>query len=370
MNVAVKKTLKITGWTLGALVGLIFLILVGYVTYLSCTYYRIEDFQSIETTNNKTVNLALNNEYKISTYNIGFGAYTPEFDFFMDSGEMLDGKKVQGKGSRAKNKQTVLDNTNGAIQEIQRLDTDFAFFQEVDTKSDRSHFVNQYKMLQNSFTEYSSSFASNFHSGFLFYPLTNPHGSVNSGIATFSKYKVDESVRRSFPIDNGFFSKFFDLDRCFQINRLSISETDKELVLINLHLSAYDEGGKIRALQLSMLKEILLEEYEKGNYVIAGGDWNHDIAESLHTFDTKQKVPKWVHQMKHEDIPEGFSFQTTKDVPTCRSTDMPYKEGINYTAVLDGFLVSNNITLSSVENINTNFLFSDHNPVQMSFILN
>lgn len=369
MNV-LKKTLKISAWTLASFVGLIFLILIGYVSYLTCTYYRIDDFQNIEITSNKADQVTLNQEYKITTYNIGFGAYSQDFDFFMDSGEMLDGKKVQGHGSRAKDKQTVLDNTNGAIQEIQKLNSDFSFFQEVDTKADRSHFVNQYEMLQNAFTDYSSSIAMNFHSGYLFYPLTNPHGSVDAGIATFSKYKIDESVRRSFPIDNGFFSKFFDLDRCFQINRLSIEGSEKQLVLINLHMSAYDAGGKIRALQLAMLNEVLLEEYSQGNYVIAGGDWNHDIANSLNTFETQQKVPAWVHQIKTEDIPEGFSFKTNTANPTCRSTDMPYTEGINYTAVLDGFIVSDNVSVNTVENINTNFMFSDHNPVQLSFILN
>ena len=287
-----KKTLKITGITLASLIGLVVLILVGYVIYLSCTYYRIEDNQLIEVTNNKTTQISLNEEYKITTYNIGFGAYSHDFDFFMDSGEMLDGTKVSGSGSRAKDKQTVLDNINGAIEEILKLNSDFSFFQEVDLKANRSHFVNQYEMIQQKFADYSSSIAMNFHSGFLFYPLFNPHGSVDAGISTLSKYQITESTRRSFPIDEGFFSKFFDLDRCFQVNRLNIAGSNKQLVLINLHMSAYDEGGIIRAKQLEMLNAVMSEEYAKGNYVIAGGDWNHDIANSLNTFKTQQKVDR------------------------------------------------------------------------------
>ena len=368
MNPTLKKTLKIICLTLLSLVGLILLILVGYVIYLSATYYRIDDNQTLDVTNNQTAQISLNEDYSITTYNIGFGAYTQDFDFFMDTGEMLDGTKTSGSGSRAKDKQTVLDNTNGALQTILQQETDFAFFQEVDTKADRSFFVNQYEMLQDAFTNYSSVFASNFHSGFLFYPLTNPHGAVNAGIATFSKYEISESVRRSFPIDNGFFTKFFDLDRCFQVNRLNIQGSDKQLVLINLHMSAYDEGGKIRALQLEMLKNVLSEEYAKGNYVIAGGDWNHDIANSLNTFETQQKVPEWVAQINEEDLPEGFSFATSTNAPTCRSTDMPYEIGVNYSVVIDGFIVSDNVT-ASVVNIDTDFMYSDHNPVKMTFSL-
>ena len=369
MSPTLKKSLKITAITLSSIIGAIVLILLGYIIYLSCTYYRIKDNLPLEITNNQTSLVQIGEDYTISTYNIGFGAYTQDFSFFMDSGEMLDGTKTQGSGSKAKNKQTVLDNTNGAISTISTLNTDFAFFQEVDTNSDRSYHVNQYKMIEENFSNYASVFASNFHSGYLFYPITDPHGTVNSGIATFSKYAIEESVRRSFPVDNGFINKFFDLDRCFVVNRLNIEGSTKQLVLINLHMSAYDEGGKIRALQLEMLKTVLLEEYEKGNYVIAGGDWNHDIANSLNTFETQQKVPEWVAQLSQEDLPEGFNFASSLNAPTCRSTDMAYEKGVNFSVVIDGFIVSENVDVSFVENIDTDFLYSDHNPVQMTFSL-
>ena len=49
--------------------------------------------------------------------------------------------------------------------------------------------------------------------------------------------------------------------------------TDKELVLLNLHLEAYDSGaGKIA--QTKMLIELMKKVYESGDYVIAGGDFN------------------------------------------------------------------------------------------------
>ena len=60
------------------------------------------------------------------------------------------------------------------------------------------------------------------------------------------------------------------------VNRVKTTN-NKELVLINLHMSAYDKGGEFRQKQLNMLEEVLQDEYKKGNYVIAGGDWNHVI---------------------------------------------------------------------------------------------
>ena len=74
----------------------------------------------------------MSTEYSISTYNIGFGAYTHDFSFFMDSGETLDGEKVTGKDSVAASKDIVIENTTGAVNTIKDKAVDFAFFQEVD----------------------------------------------------------------------------------------------------------------------------------------------------------------------------------------------------------------------------------------------
>lgn len=60
----------------------------GYAAYVLLTYHRIPDGKEtgIE---KKAENHVLKEEqsYTISSYNIGFGAYTPEFTFFMDGGK-------------------------------------------------------------------------------------------------------------------------------------------------------------------------------------------------------------------------------------------------------------------------------------------
>lgn len=375
MTQKAKKVLKTIFITLTCIIMVLVLLVGGYVVYLSCQYYRIDDNLAIATANNTDKSLTLGTQYKITTYNIGFGAYTQDFSFFMDTGVMKNtGQKTQGTGSRAKSKDSVIYCTENASQIIADENPDFMFFQEVDTSAHRSHFVNQYEMLTEKFSSYGTNFASNFHSGYLFYPLTNPHGTVNAGIATYSKYKINSTVRRSFPIDESFPTKFFDLDRCFTVNKLPIENSDKYLVLINLHMSAYDAGGVYRAKQLKMLTEYMAEEYKLGNYIIAGGDWNHDIANSKNYFPTDEEVPEWVGVINEEDLPTGFTFSSAKNVATCRSTDIKYtkKEDntlVNYSVVLDGFLISDNITATTT-NIDTDFKYSDHNPAMMTFTLN
>lgn len=367
-----KKAFKITAITLATMLGAVILLVCGYLIYVSCQYYRIEDNLELEINNNQNCSISTNTNYTITTYNIGFGAYNHEFSFFMDSGKMLDGKKVTGKNSKAHSKQVVLNNTNGVVNIAKELNSDFYLFQEVDTKGDRSHYVNQLDMLKSISDDYGYTYAINFHSAYLAYPFNDPHGANTAGVATFSKYKIEQSTRISYPVDNSFPNKFFDLDRCFSINRVKVNN-DKDLVIINSHMSAYDKGGKIRQKQLACLNAILTREYEKGNYVIAGGDFNHDIANSINLFPTQQYVPEWVFQLTQEDLADHFRFASSTDDATCRSTDIPYTKGVNYSAVLDGYIISDNVEITNITNLvngnSVDFQYSDHNPATLTFKL-
>ena len=55
-------------------------------------------------------------------------------------------------------------------------------------------------------------------------------------------------------------------------------------------------------------------------------------------------------------------------VPTCRAAEIPYEKGVNFVTVVDGFLVSANVE-ATAENIDTDFAYSDHNPVLLRFTL-
>ncbi len=365
-----QKFLKFFAKGILSIILIAALLLAGYVFYMSINYYRIKDFQVIEAFNQQSEVLELSKEYTALTYNIGFGAYNHDFSFFMDEGMMDDGTKVVGTGSIAKSKEIVIENTNGAMTVANSKNADFYLFQEVDTKATRSHNVNQHEMLKNMFSNHISVYAQNFHSSYLMLPLHEPHGIVNSGLLTFSRYKVNESIRRSYPVDDSFPTKFFDLDRCFLVSRLPVAN-GKELLIINSHMSAYDKGGLVREKQLELLYSFIKEEYEKGNYVIVGGDFNHDIAGMIDGFESKQRIPEWVFPLDVKNLAEGFSIakaENYKEVATCRSTDMSYTKGVNYIAILDGFIISNNIE-AIAENIDANFEFSDHNPVLLKFKL-
>ena len=354
--------------------GILLLCLVciaGYVIYMQANYYRIEDHAPLEAENNQEKTLKLEEMYTAVTYNIGFGAYGPEYSFFMDTGEMQDGTLTAGKYGKAISKASVKANTKGAAGELEKLDADFMLLQEVDVDADRSYHINQKEELIERFSDYGNVFANNFHSAYLFYPFSDPHGAVEAGLLNFSRYKIAEAKRRSYPVDDSFVTKFTDLDRCFAVMRLPV-EGGKELALINSHMSAYDEGGRIRAQQLELLNSVMEEEYQAGNYVIVGGDFNHALGEAVaEGFPTEQKFPAWVSILTQEEMAEGVAIQQAEnelDVPTCRGADLPYTKGVNFTTVVDGFLVSDNVK-ATAENIDTDFGYSDHNPVLLRFEL-
>lgn len=365
-----KRNLKRLGIALGVLLGAAVLAVGGYVLYMVLQYDRIPDHQPLTVENPQTAQLCRGQAYTAATYNIGFGAYDPDFSFFMDTGTMKDGTPVQGEHGRAQSDQIVLKDTQGAIDTLQGLGPDFCLLQEVDTDATRSFHIDQSQMVRQAFPQYGAVFASNFHSAYLAYPFHEMHGSVQAGLLTLSRYAVAQAERRSYPVDESFPTKFFDLDRCFSIQRLSVAGGG-ELVLINSHMSAYDEGGTVRAAQLELLGGVLREEREKGNYVIVGGDFNHALCGTVQAFASGQQIPAWVFEFSDSDLPEGFHVveaENLTEVPTCRSSDMPYTPGVNYTAVLDGFIVSDNLT-ATARNVDTGFAYSDHNPVLLTFVL-
>lgn len=343
----------------------------GYVIYMQMNYYRIEDHTALTVENNQERILKTGETYTAVTYNIGFGAYSPDYSFFMDTGEMEDGTQTAGKYGKAVSRESVETNTEGAAQELEKLNADFMLLQEVDVDADRSYHINQKAELTGRFSDYGNVFANNFHSAYLFYPFSDPHGAVEAGLLNFSLYEIGEAERRSYPVDNSFVTKFTDLDRCFAVMRLPV-EGGKELVLVNSHMSAYDEGGTIRARQLELLNSVMEEEYRAGNYVIVGGDFNHALGEAVaEGFPSEQKFPAWVSILTQEEMAEGIRIMRAEnelEVPTCRGADIPYTKGVNFTTVVDGFLVSDNVK-AAAENVDTDFGYSDHNPVLLRFEL-
>ena len=338
----------------------------AYVAYVFISYHRIEDNQPAAVDNSKAASESLKTgeDLTITTWNIGFGAYVQDYSFFMDGGEE----------SRAKSEELLLKNLDDINATIEKCNSDLYILQEVDIGGTRTWHVDESKIIRDNFADMSYSFAQNYDSPYLFYPITSPHGANKSGIVTLSRAKITDSLRRSFPVQDGF-KKILDLDRCFNVTRIP-ADNGRELVLINAHLSAYTTDPTVNVRQLEMIYTTMQDEYEAGNYVICGGDFNKDLlGDSSKMFEgvALSAEENWCTPFPVEDIPDGISlvaaYDETDRVPSCRNADIGYEKGRTFVCTVDGFLVTDNVKVNGSKVQNEEFMCSDHNPVTMNFTL-
>ncbi|MCM1123361.1 MAG: endonuclease/exonuclease/phosphatase family protein [Eubacterium sp.] len=360
-----KKRKRIAKVVLVVLAAVV-LVVGGYFIYVLTSYYRLPDKLTLEVNRSgddadfdDDFFVKEGEEYQVMTYNIGFGAYTKDYSFFMDG----------GKYSWAKDEESVLANVSAMGTAVSGINPDFILIQEVDRDGTRSYHIDQLEILNRFIKGYYYDFAQNYDSPFLFFPPWQPHGANVAGLVTYSRGEIAETMRRSFPISESF-SKFVDLDRCYSISRIP-TQNGKFLCIYNVHLSAYGSNDEIREGQLSMLFEDMTADYAQGNYVICGGDYNHNIKE-----ETTKNAPEWAYLFPREKLPEGFHMAIDdaiipEDVAheTCRSADQPYEEGVTYTVTLDGFIVSENVAVKEYRNVDYGYAYSDHDPVVMGFVV-
>ncbi|HFU4489065.1 TPA: endonuclease/exonuclease/phosphatase family protein [Streptococcus suis] len=342
---------KIIKWSLSIL-ALILLTVGSYVAYLFLDYHRLEDNLALEVTNQTSQDeFAVGQTYSMMTFNIGYGSYPSDYSFFMDGGD-----EVRARSKKAVEEALAIDKDL-----ITSANPDLILFQEVDLDGDRSQHVNQVDYFTQGLTDYSWSFAQNYDSSYLFYPVTDPIGQATSGLLTLSKINFQEATRYQLPIDTDI-NKFFDLDRAYSVNRYG-TNSGADLVVINIHLSAYTKNASIQKEQLTKISQTMESEYAKGNYVIVGGDFNHALD------DNARNDLTWMKAFPVDQLPAGFILAAPSNAPTVRNIDQPYNPNTTLTGTIDGFILSDNIIVDTIETLSNDFASSDHHPVLMTIRL-
>ena len=157
------------------------------------------------------------------------------------------------------------ENMSGIEDILRSANADLILLQEVDTGSKRSYQLDQWRQYEYDLGRYESRYALNYSCEYVPYPLPTI-GKVHSGLATYSAYDIDSATRYSLPNPFSWPLRIANLKRCLLVTRLPIAgrtedAAQQELVIVNLHLEAYDDGeGK--AAQTEALMKILQEEYE------------------------------------------------------------------------------------------------------------
>jgi len=354
MKKALKIILKILLYALITIVAYFAFVLI----YGSFTDYQPAFKKEADIVKDSVPDYPLGDEFTFLSWNIGYGGLGYKEDFFYDG----------GKKTRAKNEDfEVYINGIYAFLDKKR-GIDFILLQEMDISSTRSYKTNQLDLISHSLSEYNYAFAYNYKVDYVPIPLFNPMRKVESGIALFSKYKMDSILQISFPANYSWPTKIFMLDRCFIYSSYPL-ENGKSLIVINTHNSAFDDG-ELRDVQMTILKSFMLDEYAKGNYVVAGGDWNLNPPEfNPETYIVKYKGATYGKALEKDFFPEDWSVATDKLFPSNRSLTAEYKPGVTETTTLDYFICSPNIKVKFSKTFDERFLYSDHNPVFMQIKL-
>lgn len=346
------------------IIGLIFLFIVIFILYITLTDFQPEPVVQIIPKKSPTQDMYSDKDtFDIISWNIGAGSLGSEMDFFYDGGTKMRPDMELSD--------IYFENI---VKILLSVDPDFWILQEIDMNSKRSYYMNQVAALEDIMSTdkgYYSVFETNWMVDYIPLPLYSPMGAVQAGSMTLSKTRPQEVIRYSYPLISPWPDKLFLLDRFFMLNRHLLEGTDKQLVVINTHNSAYVTDLNERQKELNIIRDVMMKEYENGNYVIAGGDWNANppgFDKTIESYSTTDKYEHYVDQ--DEDLfPEDWNWTYDERIPTARWLDSPYQRGKNSTTSLDYFVSSPNIKVEKIEVIDLKFKNSDHNPIRIKIKL-
>lgn len=338
-------------------VGIALLVVVLAVVWLfgwlTISEYKPEAAEDVPVEGAASQYLYPGDSVTVMTWNIGYGALGDNADFFMDG----------GSGVRTADAERVEENIGAVLEEIRAYGPDVVFLQECDRDSSRSHHMDEAAALTAGLSGYQSTFAYNYRVLFVPYPVP-PIGKVNSGLLTLSSYPVTEAERIQLPCPFSWPLRLGNLKRCLMVDRVPLADSDKQLVLVNLHLEAYDSGeGKVA--QTKMLRDILQAEADAGNYVIAGGDFNQIFSSIENPYPSQEGM--WLPgEIDVSAFSGDWQFLMDSSKPSCRSLDKPLvgadPDSFQYY-LIDGFIVSAGLEVSYLGTHDLGFVNSDHNPV-------
>ncbi len=292
----------------------------------------------------------------LTTWNLGFAGLGAEGDAISDGGKSfipMSGEWVQ-------------HNLDGIVATLGQLQQDVLLLQEVSQHSIMSWWRPVYDSVVATRPRWQVAFRPDVMSWGLPFPLIVDHGTVAALGANPTNVEIVP-----LPLEPDYIAGFIKRRYSLQVVRVPLSGSNAQWVIINLHLSAYDTDGVTRKAQFDTLMALATAEYDKGNHVVMGGDWNMVLADPQLPSTTPQSLLGWIVPLPRDRLPAGWTIVTAPaGQATVRTTDQPYVKGENYETAIDGFVVSPNVTASAASVLDNAYAFSDHMPVTATFSAN
>lgn len=289
------------------------------------------------------------------TWNLGYAGLGAGADFFVDGGQSV----------RALDRPTITHAADCIAKRIGSTDADVLLLQEVAKPSFLTRGVDLLGAVLAALPDHSAHFWADFRTYLIPRPLRVEHG-----MASLSKLDCPTVKVLAMPQDPKYHFGFLKKYYAGLVTRFPITGSDQSWVVINMHLSAFDPGAATRNRQITALFELAQNAYEKGDFVVIGGDWNMRLSDAEFAHQTDAKYLFWIHDMPNMSLPEGWQWAVDETTPTVRTMNQPYVAGENFTMVIDGFAVSPNVRIEDVTTTDLGFEHTDHHPVRGVFTAN
>ncbi|HXF53218.1 MAG TPA: endonuclease/exonuclease/phosphatase family protein [Hyphomicrobiaceae bacterium] len=285
-------------------------------------------------------------------WNLGYAGLGAESDFVADGGRHYLPPSRAG----------VRENLAGIASVLARTDADLFLFQEVARAGPLNYWVDVLDGIERALPGRASVFDPEVLTRLLPPPLRLAHGT-----AIFGRLKIGASERVALPLESERLAGLLRRRYRMHVARLPIAQASGEWVIVNVHLAAFDRDAELRLRQLREVVRFAQREFDKGNPVVIGGDWNMEFVKQRFPHATDDKFLFWLHDFPFAELAEGWRAAFDASVPSARTLHEPYRPGRTYVTVIDGFVVSPNVEVESVRGIDLAFAYSDHQPVRGVF---
>ncbi|MBD2109127.1 endonuclease/exonuclease/phosphatase family protein [Nodosilinea sp. FACHB-13] len=239
--------------------GLPVVALAGTFAYISSPNWNEADYDDLVTYEADPPGTANPEQLSVVSYNIGY----------------LSGLTNQQAVER--DKALFDDNQATAIAALETLQPDILALQEIDFDAYRSFNLNQQYAVSAALEMAFGAIAVNWDKRYVPFPYWPPQAhykQVISGQAVLSRYPVRRNERlvlEKVPT-NPFYYNALYLDRVAQVTEIDVS--GQTLIVINVHLEAFDAPTRIR--QTQVVRD-LAEGYAKDYPVLLLGDFNSSL---------------------------------------------------------------------------------------------
>lgn len=283
-------------------------------------------------------------------WNLGYGGLGAGSDFVADGGTHYF------PPSRAAARANVDGIANTIRSRAAQIDV--FLFQEIARGGPVNYWTNLQGRVDEALAARSRVFFADFKTRLMPWPLAMTHGQ-----AIYSNYAFASTDVVPLPAED---ASIFGVKRRYAsvVARIPMAGGGG-WTIASVHLAAFDADAAVRTRQLRELLAWAEREYQNGQHVVLGGDWNLQLAETNFPNTTEERFLFWLFPFPQDALPEGWRIAADATIPSVRTNYQPYRPGENYTTTIDGFIVSPNVDIRRVEGADLGFQHSDHQPVHV-----